>query len=57
MHEIGIKIFVDSNHGDDKVTGKSMTGLTSLLGTTPEKYLTKRQSSCLTSFFGTEFTS
>ena len=57
MDEIGITIFVDSNHGHDKVTGKSITGLTSLIGSTPVNWFAKRQSSCLTSTFGAEFTS
>ena len=28
-------IFLDSNHGHDEVTGKSITGLISLLGSAP----------------------
>ena len=35
MEEIGMIIFVDSNHGHDKVTGKSVAGLISLFGSTP----------------------
>ena len=57
MNEIGSTIFVDSNHGHDKVTGKLITGLISLLGSTPANWYAKRQSSCLTSTFGAEFVS
>ena len=57
MKEIGSTIFVDSNHGHDKVTGKSITGIVSLLGSTPANWYAKRQSSCLTSTFGAEFIS
>ena len=57
MDEIGMTIFVDSNHGHDKVTGKSITGIISLLGSTPVNWFAKRQSSCLTSTFGAEFVS
>ena len=50
-------IFVDSNYGHDKVTGKSITGLILLIGSTLVNWFAKRQSSCLTSTFGAEFTS
>ena len=45
MEEAGMAIFVDSNHGHDEVTGKSVAGLISLLGSTPAKWFAKRQSS------------
>ena len=35
VEEIGMTIFLDSNHGHDEVTGKSITGLISLLGSAP----------------------
>ena len=57
MKEIGATIFVDSNDGNDKVTGRSITGLMSSLGSTPVNWLTKRKYSCLTSTFGAEFVS
>ena len=57
MDEIGIMIFVDSNHGYNKVTGKSITGLISLIGSILVNWFIKRQSSSLTSTFGVEFTS
>ena len=57
MKEIRTTIFVDSNHGNEKVTGKSLTGLMSLLGSTPANGFSKRQSSCLTLTFGAEVVS
>ena len=41
MHEIGITIFVESNNGNDKVTGKSMTSLTPFLGSIPSNWFAK----------------
>ena len=42
LDEIGVTIFVDPNHGHDKVTGKSITGLMSLIGSTPVNWHAKR---------------
>ena len=56
IEKIGMTIFADSNSGHEKVTGKSVTGLASLLGSTPENWFAKRNSSCLTSAFGVDFT-
>ena len=39
--EISITIFVDSDHGHDKVTRRSITGLIAFLGRTPAFYLSK----------------
>ena len=57
MKEIDTNIFVDSNHGHDLVTGKSVTGVIVFAGRTPVKYFSKRQSSVQTSTFGAEFIS
>ena len=57
MKELDINIFVDSNHGHDLVTGKSITGVIIFVGRTPIKYFSRRQSSVQTSTFGAEFVS
>jgi len=57
MKELDVTIFVDSNHGHDLVTGKSITGVIIFVGRTPIKYFSKRQSSVQTSTFGAEFVS
>ena len=41
MEEISITVFVDSDHGHDKVTRRSITGLIAFLGRTPAFYLSK----------------
>ena len=43
VEEIIITVFVDSDHGHDKITRRSITGLIVLLGRTPVFYLSKRQ--------------
>lgn len=55
MKELPVTIFVDSNHGHDKVTGKSITGLIVFVGRTPIFYQAKRQASVQTATFGAEF--
>ena len=57
MKELQISIFVDSNHGHDKITGKSVTGIIVFVGRTPIYWESKRQSSVQTSIFGAEFIS
>ena len=57
MDELDVTIFVDSNHGHDLVTGKSITGVIIFVGRTPVKSYSKRQSSVQTSTFGAEFVS
>ena len=57
MKELDVTIFVDSNHGHDLLTGKSITGVIVFVGRTPIKYFSKRQSSVQTSTFGAEFIS
>lgn len=57
MEEIRSNIFIDSNHGHDRVTGKSITRLLGFVGGTPITWNEKRQSSVMTSSFGAEFIS
>ena len=55
MKELSITIFCDSNHGHDKRTGKSISGIIVFVGRTPIYWSSKRQSSVQTSTFGAEF--
>ena len=55
--KIQATIFVDSNHGHDEITGKSIAGMIGLLASTPVTWLAKRKSSVMTSTFGSEFIS
>ena len=55
MEELPITIFVDSNHGHDLVTGKSISGLIAFVGRTPIMWYSKRQGSVQSSTFGAEF--
>ena len=55
MKELSTNIFIDSNHGHDQVTGRSITGMTSFVGRTPITQLAKRQSAVQTTTFGAEF--
>ena len=57
MKELEISIFVDSNHGHDKMTGKLIPGIILFMGKTPIYCESKRQSLVQTSTFGTEFIS
>jgi len=54
--ELEITIFVDADHGHDKVTGRSITGLLGFVGSALVIWSSKRQSSVQTSTFGAEFT-
>ena len=56
MEELECNIFVDSDHGHDKVTGRSITGLIGFVGSTPTIWSSKRQASVQVSTFGAEFT-
>ena len=51
-----LNIFVDADHGHDKVTGRSVTGILAVVGSTPVVWLSKRQACVQTSTFGAEFT-
>ena len=55
MGELPITILVDSNHGHDKLTGKSITGLILFAGRTPIYYQAKCQASVQSTTFGAEF--
>ena len=52
--ELDLTIFVDSNHGHDRVTGKSLTGLISFVGRTPVTWCSKHQSAVEMSTYGAE---
>ena len=54
VEEISITVFVDSDHGHDKVTRGSFTGMIAFLGRTPAFYLSKRQGAIETSTYGAE---
>ena len=56
LDEMEINIFIDSDHGHDKLTGRSVTGMIAFIGSTPIMWLSKRQSAVQTSTFGAEFT-
>lgn len=54
--ELDINLFVDANHAHDKITGRSITGLFGVVGSTPVRWGSNRQASVQTSTFGAEFT-
>jgi hypothetical protein len=56
LEEIDINLFVDADHTYDKVSGRSITGLLAMLGSTPVSWRSKQQTSVQTSTFGAEFT-
>lgn len=51
---VDITIFCDADHGHDKVTGKSITGLFVFLGSAPTSWSSRRQTSVSTSTYGAE---
>ena len=55
VEEISINVFVDSDHGQYKVTRRSITVLNAFLGRTLEFYLSKRQGAIETSTYGDKF--
>ena len=55
VEEISIPVFVYSDHGHNKVTRISITGLIAFLGQTPAFYLSKRQGAIETSTYGAKF--
>ena len=55
LPELDINLFCDSDHGHDKVTGRSITGIVGFVGSTPVIWQSKRQSSVQTSTYGAEF--
>jgi hypothetical protein len=56
LPELDINIFSDADHAHDKVTGRSITGIFGVVGSTPVIWSSKRQASIQTSTFGAEFT-
>ena len=54
VEEISITVFIDSDHGHDKVTRRSIMGLIAFLGWAPAIYLSKRQGAIKTSTYGAE---
>jgi hypothetical protein len=56
LNELEINIFCDADHAHDKVTGRSVTGILGLVGSTPTIWSCKQQASVQTSTFGAEFT-
>lgn len=56
LAELDINVFVDADHGHDKTTGRSISGLIITVGSTPIIWRSKRQSCVQTSTFGAEFT-
>jgi hypothetical protein len=56
LKELEVNIFCDADHAHDKVTGRSVTGILGLVGSTPTIWSSKRQASVQTSTFGAEFT-
>eukprot|EP00957_Ditylum_brightwellii_P155307 11823023-Ditylum_brightwellii.AAC.1 len=53
--ELDITFFCDSDHGHDKVTGRSVTGLFGVIGSTPVLWISKRQPCVQASTFGAKF--
>ena len=54
--ELDVNIFCDSDHGHDQVTGRSITGVLGMIGSTPALWMSKHQGCVHTSTFGAEFT-
>ena len=56
VDQLDINIFADSNHGHNKLTGRSITGTMGCVGSTPVLWRAERQPSVHTSTFGADFT-
>eukprot|EP00957_Ditylum_brightwellii_P165922 12633497-Ditylum_brightwellii.AAC.1 len=56
LEELDLHIFCDADHEHDKVTGRSITGITLVVGSTPVTWSSKQQAAVQTSTFGAEFT-
>ena len=52
---IQINCFVDSDHAGDRITRRSQTGILLYCNSAPIVWYSKRQSTCETSTFGSEF--
>ena len=54
-NSVQINCFVDSDHAGDKITRRSQTGILLYCNSAPIVWYSKRQSTCETSTFGSEF--
>jgi len=55
MKEVSTTIYVDADHGHDKITGRSITGIISFVGRSPIQWESKHQGAVQTASFGAEF--
>jgi hypothetical protein len=53
--ELDVSVFFDSDHAHDKTTGRSISGVIVLVGSTPIIWKSKRQGAVQTSTYGAEF--
>ncbi len=53
--EMSVSVFFDSDHAHDKATGRSISGVIVLVGSTPVIWRSKRQGAVQTSTYGAEF--
>jgi hypothetical protein len=54
-NELDVSVFFDSDHAHDKVTGRSISGIIVMVGSTPVVWKSKRQGAVQTSTYGAEF--
>eukprot|EP00957_Ditylum_brightwellii_P029302 2214856-Ditylum_brightwellii.AAC.1 len=52
LEESDLHVFCDADHGHDKATGRSITGIMSVVGSTPMTWSSKWQAAVQTSTFG-----
>eukprot|EP00957_Ditylum_brightwellii_P171867 13083971-Ditylum_brightwellii.AAC.1 len=55
LEELDLHVFCDADHGPDKVTGKTITGIMLAVGSTPVTWSSKQQAAVQTSPFVAEF--
>ncbi len=53
--ELPVSIFFDSDHAHDKKTGRSISGVITMVGCTPISWKSRRQGAIATSTYGAEF--
>ncbi len=53
--ELDVSVFFDSDHAHDKVSGRSISGVIVLVGSTPIIWKSRRQGAVQTSTYGAEF--
>lgn len=53
--EFDVSIFCDADHGHDKKTGRSITGVIVMVGSTPVEWTSTKQGSVHVSTYGAEF--